>query len=624
SRLYSCSSDKTIRCWDVASGTERYRSVLQREPNSMVLSTDGRTIYCSPVHSSLYVLEAASGREIRTITQKGSIIDIRLSLDNRILACGTYEGWLNLIDTATGTTVRSIKAHSRAIKCVAFSPDQTIVYTGSEDQSIGAWDVAGGSRIHSFGGSPVQIARNACYSADGKHLILSNNEYGSRQWALPTAALSDTPVSTRAKGAMALSRDGSLAAAAADGSIQLWDLTNGRMLKSISAHSSFWPVALDISPDGKRAASGSFKELRLIDTTNGTIKGSFPAKGQVQAVRFSPDGKRFLTAESLSNCVLRDSATGSVVLSLGPENQYLDNAVFSPDGTKVLTKLASTLILWDSKTGNKIAETAINHLFQQDNNYLAFSPDGTMFLAGGETIGLFETATLKQIKTFTGHRNYIYSAVFHPGGKQFVTTSRDGTVRCWDLDSGAWTAFVTGTDPSQWLIFNNEGYWDASARGGDFVAAVKGLDVWNIDQFALRTNRPDLILARFADADPGFIRHLRSQYEKRLRRMNMSESDLSSEFAAPTSAITGLTQKGNSATISASFSSAGKSLQRYQIHINDVPLFGREGKSISGKKASITERIVLTGGENKIEISCMDAGGIESSRALRYATAETA
>jgi hypothetical protein len=149
---------------------------------------------------------------------------------------------------------------------------------------------------------------------------------------------------------------------------------------------------------------------------------------------------------------------------------------------------------------------------------------------------------------------------------------------------------------------------------------VKGMDVWNIDQFAVKNNRPDLLLRKLPDPEQGLINHFYSQYLKRLRKLGLTEDQLSNDYYVPVAKIIETTQKDKFIDIKFSLSDAKYNLKRYNIYINDVPLFGAYGKEISGHAIDLTDRIELSSGENKIEISCMNEKGAESYRELAYAT----
>ena len=53
-------------------------------------------------------------------------------------------------------------------------------------------------------------------------------------------------------------------------------------------------------------------------------------------------------------------------------------------------------------------------------------------------------------------------------------------------------------------------------------------------------------------------------------------------------------------------------LSSYNIWINNVPVHGKNGKSISGQEQSISEDIALIHGLNKVQIACRNSNGYES------------
>jgi WD40 repeat protein len=48
-----------------------------------------------------------------------------------------------LWDVATGRRVTSLAGHEGTVKCLAFSPEATLLATGSYDQAVRLWVVAG-------------------------------------------------------------------------------------------------------------------------------------------------------------------------------------------------------------------------------------------------------------------------------------------------------------------------------------------------------------------------------------------------------------------------------------------------------------------------------------------------
>lgn len=57
-------------------------------------------------------------------------------------------------------------------------------------------------------------------------------------------------------------------------------------------------------------------------------------------------------------------------------------------------------------------------------------------------------------------------------------------------------------------------------------------------------------------------------------------------------------------------------LKRYHVYVNRVPLFGEDGKPVEGRSATLTQGVELTGGTNRIEVTCMNVAGALSRRAM--------
>ncbi|MEM7530405.1 MAG: NB-ARC domain-containing protein, partial [Pseudomonadota bacterium] len=158
--------------------------------------------------------------------------------------------------------------------------------------------------------------------------------------------------------------------------------------------------------------------------------------GWVTSAVFSPDGTRVLTASLDRTARLWDVETGMEVRPFEGHGAGVWSAVFSPDGTRVLTaSWDDTARLWDVETGTEIRP------FEGHGDWVrsaVFSPDGTLVLTASDdrTARLWEVETGTEIRPFDGHGAGVLSAVFSPDGTRVLTASRDGTARLWDVETG--------------------------------------------------------------------------------------------------------------------------------------------------------------------------------------------
>ena len=149
-RLASGSSDNTNRLWDVASGEEIAIFPLS-EPKTLMnirFSPDGNLI-AGGMFGELRLWCAESLTTLFAIPQSETQKPYALAFSpcGRYLASGTW--WqtgmekmaIKLWDVANGENITTLWGHPTDIQSLAFSPDGTLLASGSFDGTIMLWDV---------------------------------------------------------------------------------------------------------------------------------------------------------------------------------------------------------------------------------------------------------------------------------------------------------------------------------------------------------------------------------------------------------------------------------------------------------------------------------------------------
>jgi WD40 repeat protein len=90
-----------------------------------------------------------------------------------------------------------------------------------------------------------------------------------------------------------------LASGSVDQTIKLWEVSSGRLIRSLEGHSGH-VYSVAFSPDGKMLASGDLDQtIKLWEVSSGRLIRSLEGhSGPVHSVAFSPDGKMLASGGS--------------------------------------------------------------------------------------------------------------------------------------------------------------------------------------------------------------------------------------------------------------------------------------------------------------------------------------
>lgn len=221
-----------------------------------------------------------SGTELRTFIDHTAYGDSLLYPDRKVQVSVNADYSIRLWEAETGTELSTLIGHTHRISSIAFSPNNTMIATGSWDGTLRLWDVETGAQLHTFTINAISGIDDIAFSPDGKkiaalHTFMNSSvhlfdvETGMRLQSFtaftlpPLSRIPPTYPSNEHKESVnriVFNPDGkSILTISYDDTIRIWDVGTGNFLSVLEGHTdSINDVAF--SPDGAMLATGSAVE----------------------------------------------------------------------------------------------------------------------------------------------------------------------------------------------------------------------------------------------------------------------------------------------------------------------------------------------------------------------------
>lgn len=244
---------------------------------------------------------------------------------------------------------------------------------------------------------------------------------------------------------VAVTQNGQLAVSGGrDRTLRVWDLDQGKSLKTLKGHRG-WVTDLAILPNQTQVISASVDNtLKLWSLDSGENLRTFTGHTQpVVALAITNDGKELISGSKDQQVKVWDVATGEIKYTLNGHTGGVTQVAITPDQQKIISAATDhQLKVWDLPQGRELA-TLTGHTSTIED--LTITNDSKYAVSGGDdrTVRVWDLQQNKLLHTLTGHQGWVTDLALTSQG-QILSGSSDRTAKIWDLASGKLQHTLTG------------------------------------------------------------------------------------------------------------------------------------------------------------------------------------
>ncbi len=316
----------------------------------------------------------------------GIIKEIKFSPDGNILAVAGNDNNIYIFDAQKHNLIKTLTGHQKPVEKIAFSSDGKLLISSAGFDAVNIWNWQTGEIINSnkshdwlrFSSSIILLdaeVNQIITQYDGPSFEIRNTQ----NWeVLREFKTQEKYKEEKSKGfsltlhtipVIKLSKDGKkIFASYDDGKIRVWDTNSAKLIREIKADSK--NCRIKILPDEKSFLSfcpGKEKErIKQIDLATGKVLKIYSDEegddddisfntNFIKTIDVSPNGKYFVTADSIGDCWLWNIEKVKPVREFDIGFTFSNVIAFSPNGkTFSIVGDDENIFLFDIETGKKL------------------------------------------------------------------------------------------------------------------------------------------------------------------------------------------------------------------------------------------------------------------------------
>jgi uncharacterized protein with WD repeat len=239
-----------VKLWlaEPGGGGKPVRDLLEANDSvfAVAFSPDSKLIAAAGADRAIRVWEVDSGKQTAIIEDHADwILDIAFSPDGKRLASASRDKTAKVFDVIKKESLVTFPGHAQTVDTVAFTPDGKLVASGGEDNLVRFWnpddDGKAARQLGGFGGPVFKLT----FAPDGKTFAACSSDKSIKIYETG-GSISKQTLTGHADWVYtcAFSPDGkTLASGSWDGEVRLWNLADGKLIRTILAAPGFKSAA---------------------------------------------------------------------------------------------------------------------------------------------------------------------------------------------------------------------------------------------------------------------------------------------------------------------------------------------------------------------------------------------
>jgi len=616
-------TDKKVEVWNI-SQKKRISSFRENDYVRWAsFSPDGFHIVTSTVDSVIHIRDAATGNLLKKLSgHSGIVATVCYSPDGLRIVSASYDNTIRIWDAKTGESRFTIQAHSDRVNSAFYSADGKWIISSSWDKSVRIWESATGQLYGNYMGS-INLITNTRYSGGGQQMAILTDSCVKLCNPASMEIVQSLNEGNGYRQQVEFSADGKfiITKGAVNHSPVVWNLSTGKKEHVIPV--SNWISNLTYSADGKYFAASviSRKPVEVWNVQNSRKVLELKKTESAATVDFDKNSNVMLLAGD--EIMLVDKTKGNTLKKyLSIKDSTVHTLKYSADFRFILSASKQAAVIVDAA-----ADTIVTLFNNPSANYeTAFFSRDRLLVKTGDSLEIRSVTDGYLLHKIRYNDSMLYKASLTPDQKFIMSAGWDNSLKYWDVTTGkhAWSYFVLFNTDFLTLLHGGAAvgyYYGTKNAVKELSFEVNGIR-YPFEQLDVRYNRPDKVLEAIGNTDTALIKSYRRAWEKRIKKLGIDTtafregySQLEADFANRENIK--YEQKGNTLKLHIKGLAGTYKLDRFNIWLNEVPVFGQRGISIRKKnlnRLDTTITIKLSAGKNLVETSVTDVNGTESYR----------